>query len=107
MGKMVWFQHKLVQRYKLNIFCQAFDQHTADKMVALLEDYVTLLQDLDTKTDAAPSELQSYFLPSESISPKEWAEFENVYHMHCPSIFMDAAVRDVCPTAPFIPCVGN
>jgi hypothetical protein len=67
----------------------------AEKMVSLLEDYVTLLQDVDAKVDTKPSDLHSYFLPSEIISPKEWEEFENVYHIHCPSIFLDAAVRDV------------
>ncbi|TFK23245.1 hypothetical protein FA15DRAFT_705606 [Coprinopsis marcescibilis] len=70
------------------------DQQTAEKMVSLLEDYVALLQDLEAG-NSTTSDLQSYFLPSEIISTAEWAEFENVYHIHCPSIFLDAAIRDI------------
>jgi hypothetical protein len=67
---------------------------TAEKMVALLEDYVTVLQDLDAGRESTTSDL-TYFLPSEMASQSELAEFENVYQLHCPSIFLDSAIRDV------------
>ncbi|KAG2013550.1 hypothetical protein CC2G_010449 [Coprinopsis cinerea AmutBmut pab1-1] len=72
----------------------AFDHQTAEKMVSLLEDYVTLLQDLDAKLEPSPTD-ENYHLPAEIISKEEYAEFENVYHVHCPSIFLDAAIRDI------------
>ena len=98
-GFTSWQRGKLIPFYLSGLWAyiayQGFDQQMAEKMVSLLEDYVTLLQDVDAKVDSKPSDLHSYFLPSEIISPTEWEEFENVYHIHCPSIFLDAAVRDV------------
>ncbi|KAJ2930173.1 hypothetical protein H1R20_g6917, partial [Candolleomyces eurysporus] len=73
----------------------AFDQRTAEKMVSLLEDYVTVLQAHDSGKEPDVSDLQSYFLPSERMSTTEVAEFENVYQIHCPSIFLDSAIRDI------------
>ena len=71
-----------------------FDIRTAEKMVTLLEDYVTVLQYLDAGREPTTTEL-SYYLPSEMTSSAELAEYENVYQLHCPSIFLDSAIRDV------------
>jgi hypothetical protein len=66
-------------------------------MVTLLEDYVALLQETDKAPDRKSTKPpQSYLLPSYTVSPDEWAEFENVYQIHCPKIYMDNAIRDVC-----------
>lgn len=65
-------------------------------MVILLEDYVKLLQETDQTPDRKNTiPTQSYLLPSYTVSPDEWAEFENVYQIHCPKIYMDNAIRDV------------
>ncbi|TFK75811.1 hypothetical protein BDN72DRAFT_809463 [Pluteus cervinus] len=61
-------------------------------MVALLEEYLSFLQDPASASSASTSQ---YHLPSETISPDEWAEFENVYHIHGLKIFMDSAIRDI------------
>ncbi|GLB33910.1 putative RNA pol II promoter Fmp27 protein [Lyophyllum shimeji] len=67
-----------------------------EKMVTLLEDYVSLLSRPDsTSGDNDEKSNQSYLLPSYALSPDEWAEFENVYHIHCPKILMDSAIRDI------------
>lgn len=71
-----------------------FDLQTAEKMVALLEDYVTVLQGIDAGRDTDISDM-TYFLPSEMASSSELAQFENVYQLHCPSIFLDSPIRDV------------
>lgn len=72
-----------------------FDQRTAEKMVALLEDYVTVLQNFDSGKGDNATDSQAYFLPSEMTSSAEVAEFENVYQIHCPSIFLESAIRDI------------
>ncbi len=61
-------------------------------MLTLLEAYIAHLRDVDIKPDAS----FDYHMPTDNVSPHEWAEFENVYQMHLPSIFLDSAVRDVC-----------
>ena len=35
-------------------------------------------------------------MPTNIVSSDEWAEFDNVYKIHCPIVFMDSAVRNVC-----------
>ncbi|KAJ3512535.1 hypothetical protein NLJ89_g3461 [Agrocybe chaxingu] len=62
-----------------------------NKMVSLLEDYIAVLQEVEIKPDSS----QDYHMPADIVSSDEWAEFDNVYQIHCPSIFMDAAVRDI------------
>ena len=68
-----------------------------NKMVSLLEDYVAVLKEVEIRPDA-PHETTAhrYHIPSDIVSSEDWAEFDNVYQIHCPSIFMDSAVRDVC-----------
>ena len=63
--------------------------------MSLLEDYVTLLQAESGSENTAREASQNYFMPSQMVSPEEWLEFENVYQIHCPKIYMDSAVRDV------------
>ena len=66
-------------------------------MVTLLEDYVSVLKEVEIRPDAVPNRnaTQNYYMPSDIVSSDEWADFDNVYQIHCPSIFMDSAVRDV------------
>ena len=69
-----------------------------EKMMALLEDYASLLQEIDNASHGSgrkPS--TNYLMPSLSVSPDEWAEFENVYQVHCPTVYMSNAIRDVSP----------
>lgn len=63
-------------------------------MIILLEKYAKALRDSESSSNDDPS-AQSYCMVSEIVSPAEWAEFENVYQIHCPSILMDNAIRDV------------
>jgi hypothetical protein len=67
-----------------------------NKMVSLLEDYIAVLKEVEIRPDA-PHETAAhrYHIPSDIVSSEDWAEFDNVYQIHCPSIFMDSAVRDV------------
>jgi hypothetical protein len=58
-------------------------------MIALLEQYVTTLGNPDSQYTS------QYPMPTDSVSPDEWAEFDNVFQVHCPKIFMDSASRDV------------
>jgi hypothetical protein len=46
-------------------------------------------------SDADASKQQTYYMPSDSVSADEWSEFDNVYQVHCPRIFMNNAIRDV------------
>lgn len=65
-------------------------------MIALLEDYVTHLEQVETASRISGfGDRQSYYMPSDTVSAAEWAEFTNVYQVHCPQIFMDNTIRDV------------
>lgn len=70
-------------------------------MIVLLEDYIALLRENESTPNKSS---QSYHLPSDTVSPDEWAEFDHVYQIHCPKLFMDNAIRDVC--LGFIPWYG-
>ncbi|KAK0468226.1 RNA pol II promoter Fmp27 protein domain-containing protein [Desarmillaria tabescens] len=63
------------------------------KKVVLLEKYISSLHEPHINLDGNDAS-SHYQMPSDSVSPDEWAEFDNVYQIHCPKIFMDAAVRD-------------
>ncbi|RDB22829.1 hypothetical protein Hypma_010076 [Hypsizygus marmoreus] len=68
-----------------------------EKMMALLEDYIALLEEEPEKTSdgSAEKNAKSYLMPSYTVSPDEWAEFKNVYQVHCPKIIMTSAIRDI------------
>lgn len=70
-------------------------------MIPLLQRYVNHLLDTeDGQTqDATP---YNYSMPADSVSADEWAEFDNVFQIHCPKLFVDSAVRDVSPTFRFL-----
>ncbi|KAF9008973.1 golgi-body localization protein domain-containing protein [Cyathus striatus] len=83
---------------QLNKWKQGFDKRATEKMIALLEEYVSVLQEAEGNSEAAHSSTdqnQHYHMPSDIVSPDEWAEFDNVYQIHCPNIFMDSATRDI------------
>ncbi|EMD40776.1 hypothetical protein CERSUDRAFT_111360 [Gelatoporia subvermispora B] len=66
------------------------------RMIGLLEDYILHLRKVDAEsTMLNTSGGQSYYMPSDTVSPEEWAEFDNVYQVHCPQLFMDNAIRDI------------
>jgi len=74
------------------------DERTLEKKISLLDDYITQLQEIDksSHTHTTTGE-QTYYMPSDTVSPDEWSEFDNVYQVHCPRIFMNNAIRDVRP----------
>ena len=63
-------------------------------MISLLEQYVTVLNNAG-RHSAVEKDEYHYEIPSDSVSADEWAEFDNVFQIHCPRIFMDSAIRDV------------
>ncbi|TCD68203.1 hypothetical protein EIP91_011375 [Steccherinum ochraceum] len=66
------------------------------KMITLLEDYAKHLAEVAaTSRQTGPNGPHNYYMPSDSVSPEEWAEFQNVYQVHCPQIFMDNIIRDI------------
>ncbi|KAJ6628726.1 golgi-body localization protein domain-containing protein [Mycena sp. CBHHK59/15] len=72
------------------------DLRTMEKMLVLLEDYITLLQQTeDGSRPMGDSNGHSYHIPADTLSEAEWAEFDNVYQIHCPKIFLDSAIRDI------------
>lgn len=65
-------------------------------MVALLRDYTNHLRAADEYPEGPrKSNVESYYMPAEMVSANEWADFENVYQVHSPNLFMCNAVRDV------------
>ncbi|PFH52812.1 hypothetical protein AMATHDRAFT_139321 [Amanita thiersii Skay4041] len=69
------------------------DMPALERAVSLLEDYVASFN--PSPTPSVNDHLRNYVITSESVTPSEWAEFDNVYHVHCPKIFLDAAIRDI------------
>ncbi|KAJ3853573.1 golgi-body localization protein domain-containing protein [Lentinula lateritia] len=69
-------------------------ESTAQKMIPLLQRYVNHLLDTEDgqAQDATP---YNYSMPADSVSADEWAEFDNVFQIHCPKLFVDSAVRDI------------
>ncbi|KAG6911191.1 hypothetical protein DXG01_003058 [Tephrocybe rancida] len=65
-----------------------------EKMVTLLEEYVVLLREAESGSQQSQHSDKAYLMPAYTVSPDEWAEFESVYHIHCPKILMDSATRD-------------
>ncbi|KAF7331891.1 hypothetical protein MKEN_00069400 [Mycena kentingensis (nom. inval.)] len=69
---------------------------TMEKMLSLLQDYISLLQDTQNGSrTAGESGGHSYHIPADTLSEAEWAEFDNVYQIHCPKFFLDSAIRDI------------
>ncbi|KAI6105796.1 hypothetical protein F5141DRAFT_1189568 [Pisolithus sp. B1] len=66
-----------------------------DRMITLLGEYIAHLREMDQLSEAAFSNLSNYYMPSDLISASEWADFENVYQVHAPSLFMSNPVRDL------------
>ncbi|KAG6854824.1 hypothetical protein C0991_012014 [Blastosporella zonata] len=67
-----------------------------EKMVTLLQEYVLTLRETESGSHAhRKTSENAYLMPSYTVSPDEWAQFENVYQIHCPKILMDSAIRDV------------
>ncbi|OBZ70530.1 hypothetical protein A0H81_09422 [Grifola frondosa] len=53
------------------------------------------LRAVDAASHAQSQGSQSYYMPTDSVSPEEWTEFDNVYQVYCPQIIMDNAIRGV------------
>ncbi|KAF8845847.1 hypothetical protein BDN67DRAFT_961498 [Paxillus ammoniavirescens] len=71
-------------------------QYPLEKMVILLQHYIKHLEAVDQHPEGArKSNVESYYMPAEMVSADEWADFENVYQVHSPNLFMCNAVRDV------------
>lgn len=64
-------------------------------MIELTKDYLSFLQ--HPAGDGA--EATQYHIPSETVSEEDGAEFDNIYHIHWPKIFLDSTIRDVSPPA--------
>ena len=66
-------------------------------MISLLEGYVNNLRQVDMASQQTPGRNRnsSYYMPSDLVTPEEWAGFDNVYQVHSPHIIMDNCIRDV------------
>lgn len=65
-------------------------------MTALLQDYANHLRMTEIPhTGSRSSNIENYYMPSETVEADEWAEFENVYQFHAPKVFMNDSIRDV------------
>ena len=76
---------------------EAITAEALTPMIALLEDYASRLSVLEANEAPLSPGGPSYHLPKESVSPEDWADFGNVYQVHCPKLFLSNVVRDVCP----------
>ncbi|KAG5725006.1 UPF0648 protein C3H5.09c [Termitomyces sp. T112] len=83
---------KLIKNKKLGSIDD--DSAILEKKVSLLKDYVLHLRGVDSGSSKHQETTNAVNL-SYSISPDEWAEFEHVYHFHCPKVSLDSVVRDV------------
>lgn len=63
------------------------------KMITLLESYIQRLRAIDAASKQSGS--GHYQMPVDTVSPDEWADFDNVYQVHSPHVFIDNAIRDV------------
>ncbi|KAF9485263.1 hypothetical protein BDN70DRAFT_871269 [Pholiota conissans] len=73
------------------------EKRALTKMISLLDDYISVLREVEIRPENASQRdaAGNYYIPSDIVSSDEWAEFDNVYQIHCPSIFMDSATRDI------------
>ncbi|KAG2156152.1 golgi-body localization protein domain-containing protein [Suillus clintonianus] len=66
------------------------------RMMALLQDYANHLRMTENPhTASRSSNIENYYMPSETVEADEWAEFENVYQVHAPKVFMNDSIRDI------------
>ncbi|KAF9055459.1 hypothetical protein BDZ89DRAFT_1056032 [Hymenopellis radicata] len=88
-------QRALAQQ-RVNDLQELLDQEDTSipKKITLLEQYISRLDDPELPSGAQDN-THAYQIPSDTVSPDEWAEFNNVYQIHCPKISLDSAVRDI------------
>lgn len=95
-------QVRFIHGKRINVYLYTFQrQYPLDKMISLLRNYVNHLTGVDQYPEGVrKSTVESYYMPAEMVSCDEWADFENVYQIHSPNLFMCNAVRDVslCPS---------
>ncbi|KAK7060550.1 Protein SABRE [Paramarasmius palmivorus] len=70
------------------------ERQAKQRKIGLLEQYIEVLEKAETRPTSLNS-ASDYQMPADSVSPDEWAEFDNVYQIHCPKLFLDSAVRDI------------
>jgi len=77
-------------------------------MIQLLEGYLEVLQksEQDDAESPAAEDPRHYQLPSDTITADEWAEFDNVFHIHNPKILLDDAIRDASVQCPAFQTYG-
>lgn len=77
-------------------------------MIVLLEDYINYSEKVGAASGSADtSNDQNYYMPSDAVSAEEWAQFDNVYQIHCPKVFMTIAIRDVCSHSYSLPLTNH
>lgn len=76
------------------------------RKINLLNKYVAHLHKTDLSSNPQASHgIHSYQMPAEAVSSDDWSEFDNVYQIHSPQVFMDHVIRDVCmPFSHMKPC---
>lgn len=82
----------------LLIVCTSKNRPSLKKRALLLEEYISVLRESQSKERFNTTNDEIYHMPSDIVSPHEWAEFDHVYQVHCPTIFMSSPVRDVRPS---------
>lgn len=55
-------------------------------MIGLLKDYIAQLEQSNGEQQQGTANRHSYYMPADSVAPEEWAEFDNVYQVHCPKV---------------------
>ncbi|KAH7914213.1 golgi-body localization protein domain-containing protein [Hygrophoropsis aurantiaca] len=80
----------------INKDAQEQRRYPLNKMATLLEDYIAHLHAVDMPSeDSRHHDNSNYYMPSDTVSAHEWADFENVYQVHAPKVFMSVAIRDI------------
>ncbi|KAH7887657.1 golgi-body localization protein domain-containing protein [Phlebopus sp. FC_14] len=71
-------------------------QHPMSKMVFLLQEYIAHLRAVDASPNGLrTSNVENYYMPSDIVSADEWTDFENVYQVHSPKLFLSSPIRDI------------
>ncbi|KAG1768119.1 golgi-body localization protein domain-containing protein [Suillus occidentalis] len=89
--------HRIAQlRDTLSLRGNEGTSNSLQRMIALLQDYVNHLRMTEyPHTGSRSSNIENYYMPSETVEADEWAEFENVYQLHAPKVFMNDSIRDI------------